>query len=115
MLARLRAALIFLEMKNKKIVFEGYDEHHARMVARLRYDSITQGDFFRGIVQLYIEKDESILLAVDKIKQKCSTMGKKKRKATQREYSLGQELLSDLALSTEEENFLYDIIEEDFE
>ncbi len=85
------------------------------MIVRLRYDSITQGDFFRGIVKLYLEKDENVLLAVNKIKQKCSTMGKRKRKATQRDYNLGQEILSDLALSTEEESFLYDIIEEDFE
>ena len=66
-------------------------------------------------MKLYLENDENILLAVDKIKQKYSTMGKKKRKATQRDYDQGRELLSDLALSAEEESFLYDIIEEDFE
>ena len=63
-------------MKSKKIVFESDDENHARMIVRLRYDSITQGDFFRGIVKLYLEKDENVLLAVNKIKSYFLLSGK---------------------------------------
>ena len=102
-------------MRNKKIVFESTDEHHARMLIRLRYDSLTQGDFFRGIVRLYIDNDENLLYAVDKIKETKSTMGKKKRASSLRDSALGETLLKDIGLSSEEEKFIYDIIEEDFD
>lgn len=84
------------------------------MLIRLRYDSLTQGDFFRGIVQLYINNDENLLLAIDKIKESKSTMGKKKRASSLEDSKLGKKLIRELGLSTEEENFIYDIIEEDF-
>tara|TARA_Y100000114_G_C11648808_1_gene273095 strand:+ start:458 stop:769 length:312 start_codon:yes stop_codon:yes gene_type:complete len=102
-------------MKNKKIVFEELEDQHARMVVRLRYDRLTQGNFFRGIIDLYVNGDLDLVRAVEKIKERKSTMGKKKRVSSTKEIKEGQRLIDDFGLSKSEKNFVYDLIEEDFE
>ena len=67
-------------MIEKKIVFLDTDDQHARMITRLRYDRLTQGNFFRGLVELYVENDIDMARIVEKIKDNKTTMGKRKRK-----------------------------------
>ena len=55
-------------MTEKKIVFLDNDEQHARMVVRLRYDRLTQGNFFRGLVKLYVNNDLDMSRVIEKIK-----------------------------------------------
>ena len=64
-------------MKIKTIQFQDEDDQHARMIIRLRYDRLTQGNFFRGLVKLYVENDLDMSKVVEKIKIEKSTMGKK--------------------------------------
>ena len=55
-------------MKIKTIQFQDEDDQHARMIIRLRYDRLTQGNFFRGLVKLYVENDLDMSKVVEKIK-----------------------------------------------
>ena len=64
-------------MTEKKIVFLDNDKQHARMIVRLRYDRLTQGNFFRGLVKLYVDNDLDMARVIEKIKIEKSTMGKK--------------------------------------
>ena len=50
-----------------------------------------------------------------KIKLEKSTMGKKKRQNSTKELEQGEKLMEELGLSKSEKNFIYDLIEEDFE
>jgi hypothetical protein len=102
-------------MTIKKIVFEDETDQHARMVVRLRYDSLTQGNFFRGLVKLYVDNDLDMARVIEKIKLEKSTMGKRKRQNSRKEIDQGEQLMQDLGLSKSEKNFIYDLIEEDFE
>lgn len=102
-------------MKIKTIQFQDEDDQHARMIIRLRYDRLTQGNFFRGLVKLYVENDLDMSKIVEKIKIEKSTMGKKKRESSRRDLEKGEELLQDLGLTDNEKNFIFDLIEEDFE
>ena len=102
-------------MTVKKIVFEEEADQHARMVVRLRYDSLTQGNFFRGLVKLYVDNDLDMARVIEKIKLEKSTMGKRKRQNSRKEIEQGEQLMQDLGLSKSEKNFIYDLIEEDFE
>lgn len=102
-------------MKIKKIVFEELEDQHARMIARLRYDRLTQGNFFRGLVALYVNNDLEMVRIIDKIKEDKTSMGKKKRRDSIKEAEKGEEMMSDFGLSKAEKNFVYDLIEEDFE
>ena len=102
-------------MTVKKIVFEDETDQHARMVVRLRYDSLTQGNFFRGLVKLYVDNDLDMARVIEKIKLEKSTMGKRKRQNSRKEIEQGEQLMKNLGLSKSEKNFIYDLIEEDFE
>jgi hypothetical protein len=102
-------------MKIKTIQFQDEDDQHARMIIRLRYDRLTQGNFFRGLVKLYVENDLDMSKVVEKIKIEKSTMGKKKRESSRRDLKKGEKLLQDLGLTDNEKNFIFDLIEEDFE
>ena len=82
---------------------------------RLRYDSLTQGNFFRGMVKLYVDNDLDMIRVIEKIKLEKSTMGKKKRQNSKKEVEKGDQLMKDLGLSISEKNFIYDLIDEDFE
>ena len=71
----------------KKIIqFEELDKTHADLKIRLHYDGIRQGEFFRAIVQGYINGEEGIVSYIEKYKQKKqksysnSEMSKKTKK-----------------------------------
>jgi len=102
-------------MTVKKVFFEEDDEQHARMLIRLRYDRLTQGNFFRGLVDLYVNNDLDMTKVIEKVKEAKSTMGQKKRKNSRKEVEQGEQMLRELGLSNNEKNFIYDLIEEDFE
>ena len=102
-------------MTEKKIVFMDDDAQHARMVVRLRYDRLTQGNFFRGLVSLHVDNDLDMARVIEKVKTEKSTMGKKKRQNSRKEIEQGEQFMQDLGLSRSEKNFIYDLIEEDFE
>ena len=65
---------------NKRIVFKENDHRHARLVNRLRYDGLTQSDFFRCIITGYIQGDERIVEFVDDIKQQSEKRKTKSKK-----------------------------------
>ena len=102
-------------MTTKKIIFEDDTDQHARMIVRLRYDSLTQGNFFRGLVRLYVDNDLDMSRVIEKIKLEKSTMGKRKRQNSRKEIKQGEQLMRDLGLSKSEKDFIFDLIEEDFE
>ena len=102
-------------MTTKKVFFEEDDNQHARMLIRLRYDRLTQGKFFRGLVEMYVKNDLDMIKVIEKIKIEKSTMGRLKREKSVKEIEKGENMMQDLGLSKSERNFIYDLIEEDFE
>lgn len=102
-------------MTTKKVFFEDDDDQHARMLIRLRYDRLTQGNFFRGLVELYVKNDLDMIRVIERIKIEKSTMGKDKRQKSTKEIETGDSMLREISLSKSERNFIYDLIEEDFE
>ena len=47
--------------KSKRIVFESTTHKHAQLKVRLQYDSMTQAEFFRCLIDGYLAKDERLL------------------------------------------------------
>ena len=47
--------------KTKRIVFESTTHKHAQLKVRLQYDSMTQAEFFRCLIDGYLAKDERLL------------------------------------------------------
>jgi len=64
---------------------------------------------------MYVKNDLDMIKVIEKIKIEKSTMGKIKRERSTKEIETGENMMQDMALSKSERNFIYDLIEEDFE
>ena len=86
----------------KRIVFTDDDHRHAQLLTRLRYDGLTQSQFFRLIVGGYIDGDVRIQDFVDEhrsqsIKRKSlSKKLKNKGKTTSTELGLDKNSIEDI-------------------
>ena len=47
--------------EGKKVVFYDTDKRHAELKIRLKYDQLTQAEFFRTLISGYLAKDKDIL------------------------------------------------------
>jgi hypothetical protein len=95
---------------NKRIVFTDNDHRHAQLINRLRYDGITQSDFFRLLVRAYIDGDSRILEFIDENK-KQSIKRKSKSKKLREE---GIKRMQELALEDKEMiDDIFDLIAEE--
>ncbi len=83
---------------NKRIVFTDSDHRHAKLVNRLRYDGLTQSDFFRSLIGGYLDGDQRIQDFIDEKKQQ-SIKKKNKSKKLRME---GMKKMQELAIGDEE-------------
>jgi len=94
----------------KKIVFLDTDHRHANLIIRLRHDGLTQADFFRSLVTGYIEGDNRIQDYIDEI----ATHSKLKKKHSRKLRLTGQKQLSQMGLSDQQVENIFDLIAEEF-
>ena len=94
----------------KKIVFADTDKRHADLRIRLRYDGITQVQFFQSIITGYLDKDPRIIDYVRAVKEKLAKQGKRKIKKSQSLYEKGENNKRLFKLTEEETEEIFDII-----
>jgi len=99
--------------KNVTFVFYCYEKESADLKVRLKYDGLTQGEFFRTLLRMYVANEPEMTPVVNKIKEKHKTMGKEKRKRSSASIAAGHNLLKELALTEDEKERIFDIIEVD--
>ena len=99
----------------KKIQFIEETNQHARLLTRLRYDRIKQGDFFRNLVSLYLSNDIDMIKVIEKIKINTTNTGKNKIKRSTKDLLEGEKLMEDLGLSKKERSEVFDLMGEEFE
>jgi len=93
----------------KRIIFYELPTQHARFLIQLHYDSLRQGEFFRALVDGYIEGDENIFKFIQnyklenkKSKRQISVIKKEREKLNEMEKSF--------SLSENEKETIYDIL-----
>ena len=114
----MKAELIFSMSENKykygkegkKIVFQDSDKRHADLRIRLRYDGLTQLQFFRAMVTGYLSRDPRILDYVNDLKDVVAKQGKKKLEKSRELVALGKETEKLFNLSEKEAEDLFDLI-----
>lgn len=95
----------------KKYVFYINDGAHAQFLVKLRYDNIKQQQFFKMIINAYLEDHPSIRdLILDINSKKLSKANKKKMIKEQKQK---QEVIKDFALNEEEIENIFDAIEKE--
>jgi hypothetical protein len=95
---------------NKRIIFTDTDHRHAQLTLKLKNDGMTQAKFFRSIISGYLNDDERIR---DYVVENGNLSIKKKQqniKARQR----GKDSLSEMGLSNEQVEDIFDLISEEF-
>ena len=98
---------------SKKIIFYDSDKRYADFRILLEKDGISQASFFRYVVQGYIKQDKDILSYVDKIKNKMLDIPKSWARESAMKRRLAEQKISDLRLSDDELESIFDIIEKE--
>ena len=101
--------------KNVTFVFYCYEKESADLKIRLRYDGLKQSEFFRTILKMYVSQDPLMLKVVEKIKEDQKVMGKRRMKNAEFDYKEGQDLLSDLGITSSDKDNIFDLIEMDWD
>tara|TARA_Y100000114_G_C11668132_1_gene282396 strand:+ start:67 stop:402 length:336 start_codon:yes stop_codon:yes gene_type:complete len=103
-----------MESDGEKLVtftFTCTESESVNLKLRLKYDNLTQVDFFRSILSLYVEKDLDMIDLVSKIKLKLSAMGRNKIKRSNAEIQQGKDLLINLGITASDKQDIFDLIE----
>ena len=95
---------------DKRVVFQESTDQHARLINRLRYDDLTQADFFRLMISGYIRGDERIVNYIDESKPQSKARKLKSKKLREQ----GKQNMMDVGLSDEQISDLFDTIAEEF-
>jgi len=99
--------------ETKRVIFLDTEKRHADLKIRLHYDGLTQTDFFKGVVTGYLEKDELFRPFIDKLAKEFSKHGKKRLADSKKLFNKGLENKDKFALSEEEVENIFDILEEE--
>ena len=87
---------------------------HENLKIRLFYDEIkTQSEFFRYCVESYLEQDPLFMKFLDDYKINKKVMSKKRVLKSAALRATGKDLLENMALTEDEVQNIFDILEED--
>ena len=95
----------------KKITFYENEKRQIDLRIRLKYDDMTQSQFFRAVITGYLEQDENIMKYIDKYKERYEVQGKPRRRKSQILEKKGKETKKQFSLEKEEIENIFDIIE----
>ena len=92
------------------VVFQSTDKKHADLKIRLKYDGLSQQQFFHMLMDAYLEKDEDVMKFVFRYKEekKVQTIGK--RKIAKKLYKKETQVKEDFGLNEDELENIFDII-----
>ena len=99
--------------KLKKIVFTATEKSHADLKIKLHYDGLTQVNFYRMMMEGYIEEDERILQYVQDWKDKQEVQSKRQRNDIKKEYKSQKEIKEKFALDETEVESIFDLLEKE--
>ena len=100
--------------KAKRIVFESSTHKHAQLKVRLQYDSMTQAEFFRCLIEGYLAKDERILEYLEGYRLSKGKDSKRNAKYRNKDTEKSEDLLKKFGIKDEELQNIFDLIEEEF-
>ena len=101
--------------KSKKVIFYDTDKRYGQLKVRLKYDSLSQAQFFRDFVTGYINQDVDLLKYLEKVKLKKQKDKQTKKRVRENKKLLNssKEAMSKLALKDDEIENIFDILEKE--
>ena len=102
-----------MESKNKKIIFTIPEQTKAKFKIQLQYDSLTQAQFLRSMIQGYINKDSDFMNFISTVKDKLGVQSKVNIKKSLKNISDAKETERKFALGDEEVDNIFDMLEKE--
>jgi len=97
----------------KKVQFTDSDKRYADLRLQLHFDGLRQGEFFRGLVLGYLERDEDLMAYIEKLKEKVARYSKNKRNIIAKSDKKRKEIIDKFGLNPEEIEDIFDMIEKE--
>ena len=97
----------------QKVTFYADKDEHVRLKIRLQQDSLTQSDFFRCMLQNYIDKNKEILELVNNYKDKHKRQNAERRSKAQKSLEKGRNIKTKFALGDDEVESIFDLLEQE--
>ena len=104
----------FYENLNKMVVFNDNDRRYAELKIRLHYDGLRQGEFFRGLVIGYLQKDPGVMQFVEKMKETIQRYSNSKRQKIKKENRKQEEVIKKFSLNKGDVENIFDLIEKEY-
>ena len=94
----------------KRIVFNVTDHEHAKLIVRLRHNSLTQSEFFRAVISGVNGNDENILNFINTCVTEKQSLNKVRMKKNNTLISKGKKLSDDFGFDNNEIEDIFDLI-----
>tara|TARA_Y100000296_G_C5072642_1_gene205728 strand:+ start:293 stop:625 length:333 start_codon:yes stop_codon:yes gene_type:complete len=98
---------------HKKVVFHENEKVFADLKIRLRYDGLTQQQFFSSLINGYLSNDARIAEYIFDLKDEKGIHSKKKRKGTRKMYRASRHTSEAFKLNEDEVQDIFDILREE--
>ena len=98
--------------KIKKICFEALEKNYVDLKIRLRYDNLSQIEFFNMLIQMYLEKNMHVLTLINDYKLENAKAGRRRIAAAQNDIKFADEFAKQLKLDEKDKEDIFDIIED---
>ena len=97
----------------KRIVFNVSDHDHAKLIIRLRHNSLTQSEFFRAVIDGVNDNDENILNFINSCATQKQKLNKTRLKKSNTLITKGKKIYSDFGFNDGELENIFDLIAEE--
>jgi hypothetical protein len=95
----------------KRIVFTETDKTHAELKIKLHYEGLRQAQFFRMMIQGFLQDDPNIVKFIEEYKLKNNITSKRQRKIVAKEREGQKDTKSKFALNQNEIDSIFDMLE----
>jgi hypothetical protein len=95
------------------IGFEESDSTYAKLLIKLKHEGITKREFFRGIVNGFLEEDPQFMRYLLDLKKRKNLYTQTKQKILDKERKVSYNTEKQLGLSKDEVNDLFDMFDEE--
>ena len=99
--------------KQKKVIFSIPENDKVKFKVQLQYDTLTQTQFFRGILSAYLMKEPNFMNFINSLKEELATQSKTQRSKVDRGLKEGRETSKKFALDDGEVENIFDILEKE--
>jgi hypothetical protein len=97
--------------KRKKLMFYDTEENQTKLKIRCQFDGFSQSQFFRLMLEGYINNDEDVLEYLKKCKEKYNIQGQHKRNKIDSIMKDRKDMQKKFALKSDEIENIFDILE----